>query len=150
MSRWSQVAALVALSLVLGGSRCGEDEGVPLEVLRQDVAPAFDYALYSDAQGRLTGKYSDVLLVHRSEHLERVYADALRGDARARALFGQLEAQARASGEKLAERALGLVCTSLPACTVRWEFLDELIPSREAGGMRLRHVLAESFEHAAR
>ncbi|HYO53903.1 hypothetical protein [Archangium sp.] len=150
MSHWFRVAALVALSLVLSGSRCGEDEGVTLEVLRQDVAPPFDYSLYSDAQGRLTGKNSDVLLVYRSAHLERVYADAQQGDTRARALFGQLEAQAAASGHVVADQALGLVCTSLPNCTVRWQFLDELIPSREAGGMRLRHVFATSFERKAR
>jgi hypothetical protein len=150
MSRWFRVAVLVALSLVLGGSRCGEDEAVPLEVLRQDVAPPFDYALYCDAAGRLKGSHSDVLLVHRSEHLERVYADAQRGDVRARVLFGQLEAQVEASGQVLADRALGLVCTSLPTCTVRWAFLDELIPSHGAGGLRLRHVLARSFEQKAR
>ncbi len=150
MSHWFRMAVLLALSLVLGGGRCGEDEGVPLEVLRRDVAPPFDYALYCDARGRLAGSNADVLLVHRSEHLERVYADAQRGDARARALFGQLEAQVAASGQEMADRAQGLVCTSLPTCTVRWAFLDELMPSRKAGGMRLRHVLAESFEHAAR
>lgn len=150
MSRWFRVAALVALSLVLGGSRCGEGTEVPLEELRRDVAPPFDYGLYSDAAGRLRGRSSDLLLVHRSEHLERVFADARRGDARARALFGQLEAQMAASGEVLADQALGLVCNALPACTVRWAFLDEVIPSHEAGGMRLRHVLATSFERKAR
>ena len=150
MNRWFRVAVLLALSLVLGGGRCGEDEGISIEELRQDVAPPFDYALYCDAQGGLMGKNSDVLLVHRSEHLERVYADAQRGDARARVLFGQLEAQAAASGQVVADRAQGLVCTSLPACTVRWAFLDELIPSRDAGGQRLRHVFATHFERTAR
>jgi hypothetical protein len=150
MSHWLRLAVLVALSLVLGGSRCGEDEGLSIEELRQDVAPPFDYALYCDAQGGLTGKNSDVLLVHRSEHLERVYADAQRGAARAQVLFGQLEAQAAASGQVVADRAQGLVCTSLPACTVRWAFLDELIPSRDAGGLRLRHVFATHFERTAR
>ncbi|WP_239470173.1 hypothetical protein [Archangium violaceum] len=150
MGHWPRVVAWVVLSLVLGGSSCGEDGAAPPEVWREDVAPAFDYALYCDAAGRLTGRYSDVLLVHRSEHLERVYADAQRGDARARVLFGQLEAQVAAGGEKLAEQALGLVCPSLPTCTVRWAFLEELIPSHEAGGTRLRHVLARSFEREAR
>jgi hypothetical protein len=150
MNRWFRVALLWALSLVLGGGRCGEDEGVPLEELRQDVAPPFDYALYCDAQGRLMGESSDVLLVHRSEHLERVYADAQRGEARARVLFGQLEAQAAASGEVVAARASGMVCASLPNCVVRWRFLDELIPSRDAGGTRLRHAFATSFERTAR
>ncbi|MFY0578366.1 hypothetical protein ACN28S_32270 [Cystobacter fuscus] len=140
---------LAGLSPVLAGSSCDEDETVTLEQLRQDVAPPFDYTLYCDEQGRLRAKGSDVLLVHRSAHLEQVYADAQRGDARALTLFGQLETQVAATGA-LADRALGPVCTALPACTVRWSFLDELIPSREAGGMRLRHVLAQSFERAAR
>lgn len=135
---------------MLAGSSCNEGEAVTLEQLRQDVAPPFDYSLYCDAQGRPRGKGSDVLLVHRSAHLEQVYADAQRGDTRARTLFDQLETQVAATGGPLADQALGLVCTALPSCSVRWSFLDELIPSREAGGMRLRHVLAQSFERAAR
>ncbi|MFL5355564.1 hypothetical protein [Archangium sp.] len=150
MGHWFRVLTLMALSLVLGGSRCGEDEDVALELVRRDVAPPFDYALYCDARGGLTGRYSDLLLVHRSEHLERVYADAQRGDARARVLLGQLETQVEATGHVLADQALGMVCTALPACTVRWQFLDELMPSRGAGGLRLRHVLATSFERSAR
>src|SRR6218665_2945876 len=74
--------------------------------------------------GRLLAKGSDVLLVHRSAHLEQVYADAQRGDARARTLFGQLETQVAATGGPLADPGPGLVCTSLPSCTVRWSFLD--------------------------
>ncbi|WNG18460.1 hypothetical protein [Cystobacter fuscus] len=150
MHSWVRLLVLAGLSLVLAGSSCDEDEAVTLEQLRQDVAPPFDYSLYCDEQGRLRAKGSDVLLVHRSAHLEQVYADSQRGDARARTLFGQLETQVSATGGPLADQALGLVCTSLPACTVSWSFLDELIPSREAGGMRLRHVLAQSFERAAR
>ncbi len=150
MPSWPRLLVLVGLSLVLAGSHCAEDEAVTLEQLRQDVAPPFDYALYCDEQGRPRVKGSDVLLVHRSAHLERVYTDAQRGNARARTLFGHLEMQVAATGAPLADKALGLVCTALPSCTVRWSFLDELIPSREAGGMRLRHVLAQSFERAAR
>ncbi|HYO66412.1 MAG TPA: hypothetical protein VEU33_10045 [Archangium sp.] len=150
MRSWLRLLVLAGLSLVLAGSSCDEHEAVTLEQLRQDVVPPFDYSLYCDEQGRLRAKGSDVLLVHRSAHLEQVYADAQRGEARARTLFGQLETQVAATGGPLADQALGLVCTSLPSCTVRWSFLDELIPSREAGGMRLRHVLAQSFERAAR
>ena len=105
--------------LVLAGSSCDEDEAVTLEQLRQDVAPPFDYSLYCDARGHLNAKGADVLLVHRSAHLEQVYADAQRGGTRARTLFGQLEAQVAATGEPLADQALGLVCTALPSCNVR-------------------------------
>ena len=149
MHSWLRLLVLAGLSLLLAGSRCDE-EAVTLEQLRQDVAPPFDYSLYCADQGCLRAKGSDVLLVHRSAHLERVYADAQQGDTRAQKLFGQLETQVAATGEPLADQALGLVCASLPSCTVRWSFLDELIPSRDAGGMRLRLVLAQSFERAAR
>lgn len=149
MRRWCQVALLLVLSLLLGGGQCA-DEAVDLEALRQDVAPPFDYALYCDSRGQLTSAQADVLLVHRSAHLEQVYADAQQGDPRARALFQHLESQFQAAGTRLADQALGLACTSHPTCTVRWQFLDELMPAPRAGGMRLRQVLAASFAQAAR
>ena len=114
MHSWLQFLVLVGLSVMLAGSSCAEDDAVTLEHLRQDVAPSFDYSLYCDKQGRLRAKGSDVLLVHRSAHLERVYADAQRGDTRAQTLFGQLETQVAATGGPLADQALGLVCASLP------------------------------------
>ncbi|MFY0577442.1 hypothetical protein ACN28S_26760 [Cystobacter fuscus] len=114
------VGRLVVLSVVLMGSRCGGVEAVPSEMWRGDVAPPFDYGLYSDAQGRLVGETSGVLLVHRSAHLEKVYADAQAGDARARRLLGQLEVATEAAGVELADKALGLGCSALPTCTVRW------------------------------
>jgi hypothetical protein len=150
MKRWFQTTILLVLSVLLGASRCAADEGMDLEALRRDVAPPFDYALYCDVQGRLTGGTSDVLLVHRSAHLERVYADAQRGDPRAQTVMRQLDSQVQATGVVLADQALGLVCTSLPTCTVRWQFLDELIPSHDAGGMHVRQVLATSFAQEAR
>ena len=76
MHSWPRLLVLAGLSLVLAGSSCDEDEAVTLDQLRQDVAPPFDYSLYCDEQGRLRAKGSDVLLVHRSTHLEQVYADA--------------------------------------------------------------------------
>ena len=108
-----RLLVLAGLSWVLAGSSCDGAEAVTLEHLRQDVAPPFDYALYRDEQGRPRAQGSDVLLVHRSTHLEKVYADAQRGDARARTLFGQVEAQVAATGGALADQALGLMCLSL-------------------------------------
>ena len=140
----------VALAGALLGSRCGEAEAVPSELWRQDVAPAFDYGLYSDAHGRLQGETSGVLLVHRSEHLERVYADAREGNARAQVLVQQLEQATRAAGEGLAEQALSLGCTAMPTCTVKWAELGELIPSRGPGGVRLKQLLAQGFAARAR
>jgi hypothetical protein len=150
MRRGWQVAWLVALSVVLAGSRCEEAEGVSLEELRQDVAPVFDYGLYWEEPGGVKGGRAEVLLVHRAEHLERVYADAQGGEARARALFERLEGQVEASGRVLAAQATSLVCTSHPACTVQWKYLEEVIPSRGEGGTRLRRVMAESFEREAK
>ncbi|MDY7230478.1 hypothetical protein [Hyalangium rubrum] len=114
------------------------------------MAPPFDYSLYCDPQGKLVGERSAVLLVYRSSHLERVYADAQLGTARALTLFAQLEHTVQSSGEVLANRASGLVCHSLPACTVKWHFLEELMPSRGPGGMRLRQLMADSFSRQAR
>ncbi|MFL5343629.1 MAG: hypothetical protein ACJ8AT_02495 [Hyalangium sp.] len=150
MPRFVPLALLLLLSTALLGSDCGEPGAVPLEELRADVAPPFDYSLYCDTAGRLEGERSAVLLVHRSEHLERVYADSLAGDARARALFGQLESAIQQSGSVLAQEALGFKCATAPACTVQWSFLDEFIPSRGAGGLRLRGLLAGSFSRQAK
>jgi hypothetical protein len=151
MSRSFLLTVLVALSVtLLGSSRCGEYEALPPEVWREDVAPPFDYGLYCDARGKLVGESSGVLLVHRSEHLEKVFEDARQGDARARELFHQLEEVAEASGVGLADKALSLGCRALPTCTVRWAALGELIPSQGPGGVRLRQLLGRGFEQQAR
>jgi hypothetical protein len=143
------LALLLVLSTVLLGSDCSEPEAVPLEELRKDVAPAFDYGLYSDDKGRLKGERSAVFLVYRSSHLERVYADAQSGNQRAQALVRQLEATFHASGVKAAAMSQGLACPALPACAVKWQFLDELVPSRQEGGTRLREQLADGFVREA-
>lgn len=150
MMRLLALAVLLALSPGLVGARCGDPDAVSLEELRRDVAPAFDYGLYCDESGRLAGERSAVLLVHRSEHLERVYADAGAGDARAQAVVRQLEEAVRRSGEVLGDQAQGVVCGILPSCTVQWKYLEELIPSQGPGGQRLRSLLAESFTGRAK
>lgn len=150
MSRLLSLALLALLSSTLLGSSCDEPEAVPLEELQRDAAPAFDYALYCDARGKLVGDRSAVLLVHRTEHLERVYADAHAGDPRARELFRQLEDTLQVTGGKLADSASGLTCTSLPACVVEWHKLDEFMPSHGPGGSRLRQRMADSFSREAK
>jgi hypothetical protein len=150
MSRPLVLALLLVLSTGLLGSDCSEPEGISLEELRKDVAPAFDYGLYSDTEGKLVGENSAVLLVYRAAHLERVYADALAGDKRAQALVRQVEATFHATGAKVAARSEGLACPALPACAVKWQFLDELVPSRGEGGTRLREQLADGFVREAR
>lgn len=150
MSRILSLVLLTALSTTLLGSDCGDDEAMSVEELRKDVPPTFDYGLYCDAQGTLVGKPSAVLLVHRSAHLEQVYADAVAGDTRARNLFRQLEDTIRRTGLELADRALGFKCSTAPACAMQWHVLDELIPSRQPGGERLRQLLADSFSREAK
>lgn len=150
MTRLLALAVLLALSPVLVAARCGGPEAVPLEELRRDVAPAFDYGLYCDETGRLVGERSAVLLVHRSAHLERVYEDARAGDARAQELVRQLEEAVRRSGEALGDQAQGVVCGTLPSCTVQWKYLEDFIPSQGEGGQRLRALLAESFTGRAK
>ncbi len=61
-----------------------------------------------------------------------------------------MEATLRATGQELARQSLGIACGSLPACVVQWHKLDEFMPSRGEGGMRLRQVMAASFAHEAR
>lgn len=150
MSRLLSLALLMLLSTALVGSSCDEPEAVGLEELQRDVPPPFDYALYCDAHGKLVGDRSAVLLVHRAEHLERVYADAQAGAPRAQALFRQLEAVLQRTGTELADRSLGFTRNSLPACVVAWHQLDAFMPSRGAGGMRLRQVMADGFAREAR
>jgi len=118
MTRLLALAVLLALSPGLVAARCGGPEAVSLEELRQDVAPAFTYGLYCDEAGRLQGERSAVLLVHRSAHLERVYTDDRAGDAQARELVRQLEEAVQRSGEALGDQAQGVVCGTLPSCTV--------------------------------
>jgi hypothetical protein len=150
MPRLLPLALLLLLSSSLLGGTCSAPEAVPLEELQKDVTPPFDYSLYCDAHGTLVGERSGVLLSYRAEHLERVYADSLNGNPRAQVLIRQLEDALRAVGLKLAGQARGLVCNSLPACAVQWHKLDEFIPSRGAGGMRLRKVLADNFAREAK
>lgn len=150
MPRLCSWVLLVLLSCLQLGGACSEPEAIPLEELQRDRAPPFEYALYCDEKGTLVGQRSAVLLVYRAEHLERVYADSLAGNARAQALFGQLEATLRAAGQQLARQSQGMVCGSLPACVVQWHKLDELMPSRGEGGLRLREVMAASFAQEAR
>ncbi|HVG60245.1 MAG TPA: hypothetical protein VNA24_16930, partial [Hyalangium sp.] len=136
MSRPYALVLMLVLSTALLGSDCSEPEAIPIEELRKDVAPAFDYGLYSDSEGWLKGERSAVLLVYRVAHLERVYADAQAGNKRAQALVQQLEATFHATGVKVATMSEGLACPALPACAVKWQFLDELVPSRQEGGTR--------------
>lgn len=150
MARLIPLALLLLLFPTLLGGSCGDEQAVSLEELRRDVAPPFDYALYCDSQGTLVGERSAVLLVYRSSHLERVYADAQAGDSRAQALFSQLEHSVQASGSQLAQRASSMVCHSAPSCSVQWHFLDELMPSLGPGGMRLRQLMADSFSRQAK
>jgi hypothetical protein len=150
MPRPLSVALLVLLSFALLGGTCSEPEAVPLKELQRDIALSFAYSLYCDEEGTLVGTCSAVLLVYRAAHLERVYADSLAGNSRAQALFGQLESTVRATGTQLARQSQGIACHSLPACVAQWHKLDEFMPSRGEGGMRLRQVMADSFSREAR
>ncbi len=150
MPRLCSLALLILLASTQLGGSCSEPDGVPLEELQRDIAPPFDYALYCEENGTLVGSRSAVLLVYRAAHLERVYADSLAGNSRAQALFAQLEATLRATGKELARKSLGMACSSLPACVAQWHKLDEFMPSRGEGGMRLRQIMAASFSQEAR
>jgi hypothetical protein len=142
---------LLALPLVLAlGMACSEDEPY-VRSLAPVEEPSFDYGLYANAQGLLVGEDSAVLLVRRPSHLERVYADAQRGESRAGVLFRQLEDTFVASGLHIADEVTSPRCLALPlpGCKPDWSFLDRLLPSQGPGAQRLREVLGTAFSQRA-
>ena len=146
---------LLMLPLVLGlavtGTGCTEDEPY-VRALAPVDEPPFAYALYCDARGQPVNEEAPVLLVRRPSHLERVYADAERGEARARELFRHIEGTFVASGLYIADEVTSPRCLALPlpGCKPDWSFVDRLLPSSGPGAQRLREVLGTAFAQRAR
>ncbi|WP_224368523.1 hypothetical protein [Hyalangium versicolor] len=146
-------APLLILALACLAGTCDEEAPLPP---REAHPPAFEFSQYLAKKGGfLPG--TDVLLVRRPEHLEHVYELSLRegvpGHEEAKELFGNLERQAQATGEHVAEQVYSLRCAAveLPDCVPKWRFIDELLgPAEGPGNRRLRQVLAEAFEKRAR
>jgi hypothetical protein len=150
--RWLRLLILpLVWALAVPGTGCSEDEPY-VRALPPIDEPAFDYGLYCDARGQLVGEDSAVLLVRRPSHLERVYADAQRGEARAQALFRELDDTFVASGLYIADEVTSPRCLALPlpGCKPDWSFLDRLLPSHGPGAQHLREVLGKAFAQRAR
>jgi hypothetical protein len=144
------LAAGLMLLLAVSHAACTEDEPYvrPLAPVEE---PAFDHGLYSDARGTLVGEDSATLLVRRPSHLERVYADAQHGEARAREVFRQLDETFGLIGQQAADEATSVRCLALPlhGCVTDWTFVDRFMSSRGPGAQHLRLTLARSFEQRA-
>ena len=133
--------------LLLMGAGCSIDE---LDVRPEppgDV-PAFTYELYCDGQGRFAYDGAALKLVRRLAHLERVYAGARRGDARAAELVRELEEWFARAGVAVADTTTRPACLPLPEltpeCQPNWQFLTTLLgATREAD--RLREVVAHAY-----
>lgn len=145
------LAAGLMLLLAVSHAACTEDEPY-VRALASVEEPAFDYGLYCDARGTLVGEDSAVLLVRRPSHLERVYADARHGEARAREVFRQLDETFGLIGQKAADEATSVRCMALPlhGCVPDWTFADRFMTSRGPGAQHLRLTLARAFEQRAR
>jgi hypothetical protein len=141
----------LVLGLAVTGTGCTEDEPY-VRALAPVDEPPFAYALYCDARGQPVNEEAPVLLVRRPSHLERVYADAERGEARARELFRHIEGTFVASGLYIADEVTSPRCLALPlpGCKPDWSFVDRLLPSSGPGAQRLREVLGTAFAQRAR
>jgi hypothetical protein len=152
MSLWTRLLALpLVLALAFPGTGCTEDDSYVRD-LPAIEEPPFDYGLYCDVQGQSVDEEAPVLLVRRPSHLERVYADAQRGETRAQELFRQIEGTFVASGLYIADEVTSPRCLALPlpGCKPDWSFLDRLLPSHGPGAQRLREALGTAFAQRAR
>lgn len=137
------------LLLMMAGLACAQNKNLP-EV--ETPPPAFDYALYSDAEGNLKQVDLAVWLMRRPRHLEKVYEDAREGLPRAVRLKSHVERVARLVGSEVAENATSAPCLAAPnGCQFDMAFLDQVfLGSDEPGAQRVKEVLLESFAERAR
>ena len=145
------VSALVLLLLLVGVGSSRNAAAAPPEA-PEDVT-AFSYELYCDAQGRFTYDGAALKLVKRPAHLERVYADAGGGDARAKELVRELERWFYQAGVVVADTTTRPACLPLPEltpeCQPNWQFLKEFLGDTHEAE-RLRQVVAHAYEMRTR
>ena len=147
-------ALLLATVLGVLALSCSEDASLPP---LEENPPPFSFDQYFEGgKGKLLPK-ADQLLVRRPKHLEHVYELTLnrdaQGHAQAHRLFDIVEDQFTQAGEFVANHVFSLRCAAveLPDCVPKWGFIDELLgPGDGPGAIRLRQVLAGSFEERAR
>jgi len=121
-------------------------------------AGAPDYDAFSEPDGAIVTEHQQaalIALVRSPEQLEAVYADAAKGNERAKHVWQQLEATFTAAGEGVADRATRPGCL-VPgyrelsrSCIPDWSFLSFLAQDRP-GAARLRRAIFAAFAARAR
>jgi hypothetical protein len=130
-----------------------------LILISSALAQAPDYDAFSDPAGNITTEQHGVglfNLLRQSGQVESLYADAARGDARARKVFQTLETDYFPDyGRELAELVNRPPCF-LPVfrelsgwCVPDWTFLD-FLNKDQPGGAKLRKALFEGYSERAR
>jgi hypothetical protein len=114
-----------------------------------------DYDSFSLPDGRMKSYESADALIHNWQQLEQVYIDANNGNLRAKQFVQDLEQTFAATGKYLAEHFYSAKCT-LPVvrelsgeCIPNWSYLD-FLQKNKPGAVRLRQVLAETYEKRAK
>src|SRR4051812_48610120 len=137
----------------------GQTGGVSLLLMVWVLAQAPDYDAFSDHDGNITTTQHGLglfAMMRQSGQLEAVYADAVKGDARARRVFQMLETDYFPDyGRELADLVSRPPCL-MPAlrelsgwCVPDWSFLD-FLNQDQPGGARLRKALFDGFAERAR
>lgn len=117
-----------------------------------------NYDAFSEPDGAIATEQQEAAattLVRSPEQLEAVYADAAKGNVRAKHVWQQLEATFTAAGEGVADRATRPGCLTpgyrelSRSCIPDWSFLDFLAKDRP-GAVQLRKAIFSAFASRAR
>jgi hypothetical protein len=125
-------------------------------VLRQQAeqqaqAEVVDYDAFSNPDGTIKSGEDALQVVHSWEQLERIYADADKGNARAQGFTRDLEETYAAAGGQFADQMFSARCSvpvvrelsteCLPPTWTEFKFLRADKPS----GLRLRRVIGDAY-----
>ncbi|HYV49507.1 MAG TPA: hypothetical protein VFA20_31830 [Myxococcaceae bacterium] len=114
------------------------------------AGPVPDYDRFTSPDGHITNIEKAWAMAQSPEQVERLYADAIKGDPRATTACLDLESYFRAIGTNVATSAGTLDCLLLPApCQPDWGFLGFLSRTRP-GGIRLREMIRDGFQARAK
>jgi hypothetical protein len=146
MTRFSWIGFVAVVTSLIAGPASANDSA-------RESPPEFSYDLYSDKQGHFSYDGAALALVKRPSHLQRVYADAARGEARPRQLIQELEYWFQQTGLAVADRTAALGCLVLPELQSNcrppnWGFIEQFL-GNSPEGVRLREVLAEAYARRA-
>ena len=124
------------------------------------VGPIPDYDAFSHPSGEMKDGNATAAMIQNWEQLDRVYADADAGEARAKRFIKDLEQTFAATGVYTAEKTAQPDCL-IPAyrelkgavfdegCVADWSSVSYL-RTEKTGGIRLRQVIGEAYEKRAK